>query len=43
MEQAHPDRGSCDPYKHHLEPLVELRYLAEAGAPDGDAQLRGEA
>jgi len=32
MEQGHRDRGSCDPYKHHLEQLVELKYVSEAAA-----------
>ncbi|MEN8008367.1 MAG: SPASM domain-containing protein, partial [Candidatus Krumholzibacteriota bacterium] len=43
MEQDNSNIGSCDPYKHHLEPIVELKYLTEAGiAGDPDA-LRGEA
>jgi uncharacterized protein len=43
MEQNHPDHGSCDPYKHHLEPIVELKYLTESGlATDGET-LQGEA
>lgn len=43
MEQAHPERGSCDPYKYHIEPLVELKYLTEAGVLGGDESLKGEA
>lgn len=36
-----PDRGACDTYRYNLEQLVELRYLAEANAPE--AADEGEA
>ncbi len=31
MEKKDPERGSCDQYRFNLEPLVELRYMSEAG------------
>jgi len=38
---AHPesDRGSCEPYKFHLEPLLELRHLRGA-VPTGNVPVR---
>lgn len=38
MEKNDPERGSCDTYRFNLEPLVELRYMAETGALRGDAR-----
>jgi uncharacterized protein len=38
MEKKDPERGSCDTFRFNLEPLVELRYLAESGKlPGGNA------
>lgn len=36
LEHPERDRGACDHYKFHLEQLLELKYLAQAGGVEAD-------